>query len=157
MARLAHGFADNLLSLTVLATRAPVLLAPAMDSQMYENTATQTNLSILKERGMSVIGPEEGRLVTGRQGLGRLVDTETIIGSLKEMLGRAGDFAGRNVVVSAGGTQEPVDPVRFVGNRSSGKMGYAIAEAARDRGASVTLVSGAWCHHAVPMASKSWP
>ncbi len=141
LARLAHGFADNLLSLTVLATQAPVLLAPAMDSQMYENAATQANLALLKERGMTIVGPVEGRLASGRVGRGRMVEAEVILGALRQMLGRNGDLAGRKVVVSAGGTQEPIDPVRYVGNRSSGKMGYAIAEAARDRGARVTLVS----------------
>ena len=141
LARLAHGFADNLLSLTVLATQAPVLLAPAMDGHMWENAATQANLALLKERGMMVVGPVEGHLASGRVGLGRMVEVETILGALRQMLGRNGDLAGRKLVVSAGGTQEPIDPVRYVGNYSSGKMGYAIAEAARDRGAVVTLVS----------------
>jgi phosphopantothenoylcysteine decarboxylase/phosphopantothenate--cysteine ligase len=141
IARLAHGLADNLLCLTVLATKAPVLLAPAMDAQMYENAATQANLALLKERGMMVVGPEEGRLATGRRGWGRLVDTKVLLGALRQMLGRNGDLAGRKVVVSAGGTQEPIDPVRYVGNYSSGKMGYAVAEAARDRGARVIIVS----------------
>jgi phosphopantothenoylcysteine decarboxylase / phosphopantothenate---cysteine ligase len=141
LARLAHGLADNLLCLTVLATNAPVLLAPAMDALMYENVATQANEAILKERGMTVIGPAEGRLASGMRGRGRMVEPETIIGALGQVLGRDGDLAGRRVVVSAGGTQEPIDPVRYIGNYSSGKMGYAIAEAARDRGAQVTLVS----------------
>ncbi|MDI6857960.1 MAG: bifunctional phosphopantothenoylcysteine decarboxylase/phosphopantothenate--cysteine ligase CoaBC [Dehalococcoidia bacterium] len=141
IARIAHGLADNLLSLTVLATKAPVLLAPAMDSQMYENAATQANLALLRERGMTIVGPEEGRLATGRRGPGRLVDTETLLGALRQTLGRNGDLAGRKVVVSAGGTQEPIDPVRYVSNYSSGKMGYAVAEAARDRGAKVVIVS----------------
>ena len=141
LARLAHGLADNLLSLTVLATEAPVLLAPAMDALMFVNAATQANLALLKERGMTVVGPEEGRLATGRRGPGRMVEVETIIGALRQMLGRDGDLAGRKIVVSAGGTQEPIDPVRYVGNYSSGKMGYALAEAARDRGARVVLVS----------------
>lgn len=141
LARIAHGLADNLLSLTVLATEAPVLLAPAMDTLMFANAATQANLALLKERGMTVVGPEEGRLATGRRGPGRMVEVETIIGALRQMLGRDGDLAGRKIVVSAGGTQEPIDPVRYVGNYSSGKMGYALAEAARDRGARVVLVS----------------
>lgn len=141
IARIAHGLADNLLSLTVLATKAPVLIAPAMDSQMYENAATQANLALLKERGITIVGPEEGRLATGRVGRGRLVDTEALMGALRQMLGRNGDLAGRKVVVSAGGTQEPIDPVRYVSNYSSGKMGYAVAEAARDRGAKVVIVS----------------
>jgi phosphopantothenoylcysteine decarboxylase/phosphopantothenate--cysteine ligase len=141
MARIANGLADNLLCLTVLATEAPVLLAPAMDALMFKNAATQANLVLLKERGMTVVGPEEGRLATGRRGPGRMVEVETIIGALRQMLGRNGDLSGRKVVVSAGGTQEPIDPVRYVGNYSSGKMGYAVAEAARDRGARVVLVS----------------
>lgn len=141
IARLAHGLADDLVSLTVLATRAPVLIAPAMDSQMYENAATQANLSLLRERGMTIVGPAEGRLASGRFGPGRLADTDEILGALRQVLGRRGDLAGRKMVVSAGGTREPLDPVRFISNYSSGKMGYALAEAARDRGAEVTLVS----------------
>ncbi len=141
IARLAHGLASDMVSLTVLATRAPVLVAPAMDSQMYENAATQANLATLRERGMIIVGPAEGRLASGRLGLGRLVDTDVVLGVLRHALGRRGDLAGRKVVVSAGGTKEPLDPVRFIGNYSSGKMGYALAEAARDRGADVMLVS----------------
>jgi phosphopantothenoylcysteine decarboxylase/phosphopantothenate--cysteine ligase len=143
IARLAHGLADDVVSLTVLATQAPVLVAPAMDSQMYENAATQANLATLRERGMTIVGPAEGRLASGRLGPGRLVDTEVFLGALRCVLGRRGDLAGRKVVVSAGGTREPLDPVRFIGNYSSGKMGYALAEAARDRGAEVVLVSAA--------------
>jgi len=141
IARLAHGLAEDLVSLTALATRAPVLVAPAMDSQMYENAATQANLATLRERGMTVVGPAEGRLASGRMGLGRLVDADVLLAALRCVLGRRGDLAGRKVVVSAGGTREPLDPVRFIGNYSSGKMGYALAEAARDRGAEVVLVS----------------
>ena len=141
VARIAHGLADDMLSLTVLATTAPVLLAPAMDAQMWENAATRANLETLRKRGVAFVGPEEGRLASGRMGAGRLADSEAIIGALKQALGAKGDLSGRRIVVSAGGTQEPLDPVRFVGNRSSGKMGFAIAEAARDRGASVTLVT----------------
>jgi len=143
IARLAHGLADDVVSLTVLATRAPVLVAPAMDSQMYENAATQANLATLRERGMIIVGPAEGRLASGRLGLGRLVDTDVLLGALRYVLGQRGDLAGRKVVVSAGGTREPLDPVRFIGNYSSGKMGYALAEAARDRGAEVVLISAA--------------
>ncbi len=142
LARLAHGLADNLLCLTVLATEAPVLLAPAMDALMYENTATQANLKVLRDRGMIVVGPAEGRLASGMVGRGRMMEPETIVGALRQALGRKGDLAGRKVVVSAGGTHEPVDPVRYLGNYSSGKMGYALAEVARDRGAQVVLVSG---------------
>jgi phosphopantothenoylcysteine decarboxylase/phosphopantothenate--cysteine ligase len=141
IARLAQGLAGDVVSLTVLATQAPVLVAPAMDHQMYEDAATQANLETLRERGYTVVGPAEGRLASGRMGLGRLVETEVLLGALKQALGRRGDLAGRRVVVTAGGTQEAIDPVRFVGNHSSGKMGYALAEAARDRGAEVTLVT----------------
>jgi phosphopantothenoylcysteine decarboxylase/phosphopantothenate--cysteine ligase len=141
IARLAQGLADDLLSLTVLATTSPVLVCPAMDAQMFENAATQHNLQILKQRGMTIVGPGVGRLASGHTGAGRLVETEEIVGALRYVLGRDGDLAGRKVVVSAGGTQEPLDPVRYIGNYSSGKMGYALAEAARDRGAETVLVS----------------
>jgi len=141
IARLAQGLAEDMVSLTVLATRAPVLVCPAMDNQMFENAATQANLETLRSRGVTIVGPDEGRLATGRMGLGRLSDTETILGAIRYLLGRGGDLAGRKVVVTAGGTREPIDPVRYVGNYSSGKMGYAVAEAARDRGAEVALVS----------------
>jgi len=141
IARLAHGLAEDMVSLTVLATKAPVLVCPAMDSQMFENPATQANLETLRERGMTIVGPEIGRLASGRMGLGRLADTEAIVGAIRCALGREGDLAGSKVVVTAGGTREPIDPVRYVSNYSSGKMGYAVAEAARDRGAEVVLVS----------------
>ena len=142
IARLAHGMADNMLTLTALATAAPVLIAPAMDNQMWENAATVANVETLRTRGVVFVGPGEGRLASGRTGRGRLVETEQIIGALRHAFGAHGDLAGRRIVVSAGGTQEPIDPVRFVGNHSSGKMGFALAEAARDRGAAVTLVAG---------------
>ena len=141
MAKAANGLADDLLTCMLLATRRPVILAPAMDGYMFENPATQENVSKLVGRGWTMIGPGEGRLASGLVGRGRLADVEDIIGGLKQVLGREGDLAGKSVVVTAGGTQEPIDPVRHIGNRSSGKMGYAIAEAARDRGANVTLVS----------------
>ena len=142
IARLAQGLADDVVSLTVLATTAPVLIAPAMDNQMFENEATQANLRSLAERGYVIVGPAEGRLASGRMGLGRLVDTEVLVGALQWELGRrCGGLAGRRIVVTAGGTREPLDPVRFISNYSTGKMGYALAEAARDRGAEVTLVS----------------
>ncbi len=142
IARLAHGMADNMVALTALATTAPVLVAPAMDAQMWAHAATQANIEILTRRGVIFIGPVEGRLASGHVGPGRLVETEEMIGALRQALGAHGDLAGRRIVVSAGGTHEPIDPVRFIGNRSSGKMGFAIAEAARDRGAAVTLVCG---------------
>ena len=141
IARLAHGLAEDMVSLTVLATKAPVLVCPAMDSQMFENPATQANLETLRARGMTIVEPEMGRLASGRMGPGRLPDSQVILGAIRHVLGRGGDLAGRKVVVTAGGTREPIDPVRYVGNYSSGKMGYAVAEAARDRGAEVVLVS----------------
>ncbi|MBI4758941.1 MAG: bifunctional phosphopantothenoylcysteine decarboxylase/phosphopantothenate--cysteine ligase CoaBC [Chloroflexi bacterium] len=141
IAKLAHGLADDMLSATVLATRAPVLIAPAMETNMYENPVTQANLASLVARGMTVVEPEVGHLVSGRYGKGRMADPAMILALAKQALGRDGDLAGRRVVVTAGGTQEPLDPVRFVGNRSSGKMGYALAQAALERGAQVTLIS----------------
>lgn len=142
IAKLALGIADDMLSCTVLATKAPVIIAPAMETNMYENPATQDNLSRLKVRGFTIVGPAAGHLASGATGLGRLVDNEQIIGTIRQILGREGDLAGKKVVVSAGPTEEPIDPVRHIVNRSSGKMGYALAEAARDRGAQVVLVSG---------------
>lgn len=142
IARLAHGLAEEIVSLTALATRAPLVLAPAMDPQMWGHPATVANLETLRSRGVSFIGPEEGRLASGQVGLGRMSEVSTIMGAARQVLGRDGDLAGRRVVVSAGGTHEAIDPVRFVGNESSGKMGFAVAEAARDRGADVLLVAG---------------
>lgn len=143
LANLAHGATPDMVSLTALSTTAPILVAPAMDGQMWENAATRANVQILKSRGVMFVGPMPGRLATGRMGLGRLAETPDVIGTLRSLLGgRGGDLAGRHIVVSAGPTQEPVDPVRYVGNRSTGKMGFAIAEAARDRGARVTIVAG---------------
>jgi phosphopantothenoylcysteine decarboxylase/phosphopantothenate--cysteine ligase len=130
-----------MLCCTVLATKAPIIVAPAMDVSMYENQATQDNLAKLKARGFTVVGPGYGRLASGKRGLGRLVDVNEILGTIRQVLGRSGDLAGKRIVVTAGGTQEPVDPVRCLTNRSSGKMGYALAEAARDRGAQVALIS----------------
>lgn len=143
LANLAHGQTPDMVTLTALATRAPILVAPAMDNQMWEHPATQENVVTLRNRGVEMVGPMEGRLASGRTGFGRLAESPDVIGALRKLVGeRSGDFAGRHVVVSAGGTQEPLDPVRYVGNRSTGKMGFAIAEAARDRGAFVTLVTG---------------
>lgn len=142
IARIALGLADDMVSLTALATRAPLIVCPAMDPQMFEHEATQGHLETLRERGAHQVGPETGRLASGHVGAGRMSEVDMIIGAVRYVLGRGGDLAGKKVVVSAGGTQEPIDPVRFVANRSSGKMGYAVAEAARDRGAEVVLVSG---------------
>jgi phosphopantothenoylcysteine decarboxylase/phosphopantothenate--cysteine ligase len=141
LARLAHGLADDMTSLTVLATTAPLVIAPAMDAQMWAAEATQANVKTLQSRGATFSGPEAGRLASGHVGLGRLADTAAIIGAATVVLTRDGDLRGRHIVVSAGGTREDIDPVRFISNRSSGKMGYALAEAARDRGARVTLIS----------------
>jgi phosphopantothenoylcysteine decarboxylase/phosphopantothenate--cysteine ligase len=141
IAKMANGLADDALGTTILATTAPVMIAPAMDGHMYENTATQDNVEKLRERGVYVAGPATGHLASGLSGKGRLLETSELIGHISLVLGRKGDLAGKKIVVSAGGTQEAIDPVRFITNRSSGKMGYAIAEAARDRGASVTLVT----------------
>ena len=143
IANLAHGQTPDMVTLTALATTAPVLVAPAMDSQMWEHAATQANVETLRARGVEFIGPMAGRLASGRVGAGRLAEPQQVVGALRALLGRrSGDLAGRRIVVSAGPTQEPIDPVRYVGNRSTGKMGFALAEAARDRGARVTLVSG---------------
>ena len=141
IARLALGLAEEMVSLTALATRAPIIVCPAMDAHMFEHPAIGAHLGILRSRGVQIVGPEEGRLASGRIGRGRLAEVATIIGWIRYVLGRAGDLAGKKVVVTAGGTHEPIDPVRFVGNSSSGKMGFALAEAARDRGANVVLVS----------------
>ncbi len=141
IAKLAAGIADDMLSCTVLATEAPVVVAPAMNVNMFQNSITQDNLAKLKDRGFTIIDPEYGRLASGKMGLGRLADIEKIIGTIKQVLGRSGDLAGKRIVVTAGGTQEAIDPVRYISNRSSGKMGYAVAEAARDRGAEVTLIT----------------
>lgn len=142
IARLALGLAEEMVSLTALATRAPLMVCPAMDSQMFEHPATQEHLHTLRSRGIQIVGPEEGRLASGQVGRGRLSEVDTIIGWIRHVLGQDGDLAGKKVVVTAGGTHEAIDPVRFVGNSSSGKMGFALAEAARDRGANVVLVSG---------------
>ncbi len=141
IARLAAGMANDMVTLTALATAAPLLIAPAMEEHMHANAATQANLARLRERGVHVVGPAEGRLASGASGTGRMVEVPALLGAVRWLLGRSGDMAGRRVVVTAGGTREPIDPVRYVGNRSSGKMGFALAEAARDRGAQVVLVS----------------
>ncbi len=142
IAKLAAGLADNMLTATALATTAPIVVAPAMETGMYENPATQESLARLRQRGVTIIEPGYGRLASGTMGVGRLADIEEIMGTIRMVLGRGGDLAGRKVVVTAGGTQEPIDPVRFIGNPSSGRMGYSLAEAARDRGAVVTLIAG---------------
>ena len=141
IAKMACGMADDMLSCTVLATRAPVVIAPAMNDNMWSNPVTRENVAKLTKRGFTFVGPARGRLASGKMGLGRLTGLDEIYGITLQVLGRKGDLAGKHIVVTAGGTQEPVDPVRCLTNRSSGKMGYAVAEAARNRGAQVTLIS----------------
>ncbi len=141
LAKLAHGLADNVLTQLALAFRGPVLVAPAMNVRMWEHPATQANAATLRERGVELIGPEEGELAEGESGLGRMSEPEAIFARSRELLGETDTLAGRSVLVSAGGTREPLDSVRFVGNRSSGRMGVALAEEARRRGAQVTLLA----------------
>ena len=141
IAKMAAGIADDILTCTVLATKAPIVVAPAMHNNMYVNPITQENIDKLKARGFIVIPAVHGRLASGSVGYGRLPEISEIMGIIQQTLGRNGDLAGKRIVVTAGGTQEAIDPVRYIGNRSSGKMGYALAEAARDRGASVTLIT----------------
>jgi len=141
LAKLAHGIGDNLLLVTVLASHCPLVLAPAMDAGMYDHPATQENVRILKERGVFFIGPDEGHLASGLVGLGRFVEPARFLEQVRFILSRNGPLAGRKVVVTAGGTQEAIDPVRLITNRSSGKQGYAVAQAALDAGADVTLVT----------------
>ena len=141
LAKLAHGIADDPVSATVLATRAPILVAPAMDANMFDNPATQANVELLEGRGVHIAGPGVGRLASGLVGKGRLLGTAELIGHIRILLGRGGDLSNRKIVVTAGGTQEPIDPVRMITNHSSGKMGYAVAEAARDRGGEAVLVT----------------
>jgi phosphopantothenoylcysteine decarboxylase/phosphopantothenate--cysteine ligase len=142
LAKLAAGYGDTLLCLTALTTHAPLLLAPAMDAGMYEHPATQANLAILQARGAVVLGPAEGRMASGLVGIGRMLEPDEILGHLRQVVGRSGPLAGHTVLVTAGGTHEPIDPVRVISNRSSGRQGFALAQAAVDRGAEVTLVSG---------------
>jgi phosphopantothenoylcysteine decarboxylase/phosphopantothenate--cysteine ligase len=141
LAKMAHGLADDLLSTTLLATRAPVVVAPAMNAAMYRHPATQENLRKLRERGIMVVGPEEGFLACGEEGEGRMSEPSRIVDAVLALLRGGRQLEGRRVLVTAGGTREPFDPVRYVGNRSSGKMGFALAEVASRRGAEVHLVS----------------
>jgi phosphopantothenoylcysteine decarboxylase/phosphopantothenate--cysteine ligase len=163
LAKLANGFADDVLTAVALATQSPILLAPAMETHMWEHPATQENVSRLKARGVRFVGPAAGRLASGAVGFGRMAETAEVLDALRRVVSQTSssdgphdarhsmsgspasnakqDLAGRHIVVSAGGTQEPIDPVRIITNRSSGKQGYAFAEAARDRGARVTLVT----------------
>ena len=153
LAKLAHGLADDLLTVTALAARCPLLVAPAMDAGMFEHPAVQANLKALRERGATVIGPADGRMASGLEGAGRMLEPEEILGHVRLAAGRNGPLAGRRVVVTAGGTREPIDPVRVIANRSSGKQGFALAQAALDRGAAVTLVA-ANCALATPVGAS---
>ncbi|MBN2468122.1 MAG: bifunctional phosphopantothenoylcysteine decarboxylase/phosphopantothenate--cysteine ligase CoaBC [Deltaproteobacteria bacterium] len=141
IAKFAHGLAEDFLSTTVLATKAPVLLAPAMNVNMYTNSVTQENLQTLKARGFYVVGPDKGELACGWEGTGRMSEVEDILHDITMIMG-PNDLKEEKILVTAGPTQEPIDPVRFVSNRSSGKMGYALAQAAATRGAEVTLITG---------------
>jgi len=142
IAKLAHGLADNLLTLAALASRTQIAVAPAMDGGMYAHPATQANITSLQERGVHIWGPAAGHLASGLSGKGRMIEPELLAGHLRQLLGRDGVLKGKKVVVTAGGTVEPIDPVRVISNRSSGKQGYAIAQAALDAGAEVALITG---------------
>jgi phosphopantothenoylcysteine decarboxylase / phosphopantothenate---cysteine ligase len=141
LAKFAHGEANDFLTTLFLATTAPVVVAPAMNVNMWENAATQANIKVLKGRGVRVVDPDSGYLACGMIGPGRLAANEKIVEAVLAALGATPDLAGETVLITAGGTREPVDPVRYIGNRSSGKMGYALAEAALRRGAKVILIS----------------
>lgn len=143
LARLAHGHANDLITITALACRCPIVIAPAMDGAMYEHPAVQANLDTLRGRGCTIIEPEVGRFASGLTGRGRLPETPALIGAIRQRLGQSGPLTGRRVVVTAGGTREDLDPVRYLTNRSSGKQGYALAQAALDAGAEVTLITAA--------------
>ena len=147
LAKFAHGIADDFLTTMYLATTAPVLVAPAMNVNMWKHPATQANLEMLRQRGVRVIEPGTGDLACGMVGAGRMAEPEAIADAVLNALGRRHDLAGEVVLVTAGGTREALDPVRFLGNRSSGKMGYALAEAAQSRGAKVILISGPTALH----------
>ena len=147
LAKFAHGIADDFLTTMYLATRAPVLVAPAMNVNMWDHPATQANLEILRRRGVRVIDPGTGSLACGMVGAGRMAEPEAIADEVLNALGRRHDLAGEVVLVTAGGTREALDPVRYLGNRSSGKMGYALADAAQSRGAKVILISGPTALH----------
>ena len=141
LAKLAHGLADNVLTQLALAFRGPLLVAPAMNVRMWGHPATQANVALLRERGVELIGPDDGELAEGESGAGRMSEPDEIFARARGLLGETETLAGKTVLVTAGGTREPLDTVRFVGNRSSGRMGVALAEAARKRGARVTLLA----------------
>lgn len=141
LANLVQGQAGNLLTITALAMKAPILVAPAMDSGMFDHPATRENVRVLKERGIYFAGPAEGRMASGLKGRGRMLEPAEIIGHIRMIFGRSGPLAGKRLVITAGGSQEPIDPVRYITNRSSGKQGYALAQAALDAGAAVRLIT----------------
>jgi phosphopantothenoylcysteine decarboxylase/phosphopantothenate--cysteine ligase len=153
LAKLAHGIADNLLCVTCLAAQCPLVLAPAMDGGMFSHPATQQNLETLRQRGAMIVGPAQGHLASGLSGPGRMSEPLEILGHLRLLAGHNGPLQGRKVVVTAGGTQEPIDPVRAITNRSSGKQGFALAQAALDAGAQVTLIAGN-THQTTPVGVK---
>ena len=139
--KLAMGISDTPITNTVLASSAPVIIAPAMDGDMFDSFQTQNNIKLLKEKKFEIVGPEIGRLASGLFGKGRLSESKKIISITRKILGKNGDFSGKKIVISAGGTKQPIDPVRYISNKSSGKMGHYIAEAAIDRGANVVLIT----------------
>ena len=142
IAKMAHGISDDLLSATLLTTTAPLVVAPAMHTEMWEHPATRANIETLRSRDVTIVDPEAGELAGGDEGVGRLAEPASIVAAVAETFTHGRDLAGVRVLVTAGGTQEPIDPVRFIGNRSSGKQGFAIAAEAARRGAQVTLVTG---------------
>jgi phosphopantothenoylcysteine decarboxylase/phosphopantothenate--cysteine ligase len=141
LAKLAHGLTDNVLTQTALAFDGPILAAPAMNPRMWANRATRANVELLRARGVVLVGPDEGEMAEGEWGVGRMSEPPEVLARLEAVLARRGQLAGKRVLVSAGGTREPLDSVRYLGNRSSGRMGVALAEEARLRGADVTLVA----------------
>ena len=141
IAKISNGMSDDSLTTTVLAAKCPIVIAPAMDGNMFDNPATQNNIATLISRGIFISGPEYGRLASGLIGNGRMTSPKNLVNIVTTTLGFNGDLSGKKILISAGGTAEPIDPVRFITNKSSGKMGYSLATAARDRGATVTLVS----------------
>ena len=141
LAKLAHGIADNLLTITALAATCPLVIAPAMDAGMFSHPATQENIRILKERGADIIGPDIGHLASGLEGPGRMTQPQEIVDELRWLLSKDGPLSGKRIVVTAGGTRESIDPVRFISNHSSGKQGYAVTQAALDLGSRVTLIT----------------
>jgi len=153
LARLAHGLADNLLGVATLAASCPVLVAPAMDGGMFSHPATQANLEILRNRGVIVVGPAEGRMASGLSGLGRMSEPAEILGHIRLALAQGGPLKDRRVIVTAGGTAEPIDAVRFITNRSSGRQGFALAQTALDLGAEVTLIAG-MTHLPTPVGAR---